>query len=159
VIDALPPASWEMTLKGLHAPCAGGRRLPLRPLEGDAYAEAAEEQTFLPAPLGRGLDGRFYWWFQHGFVRSAQSLEPEEIAAKFNALERDRRNRASALRMKAMKAMVERRDDGACVTCGSTEDVHVEMAVPASMGGAMSFENLHLLCTNCSAMLERRRAS
>jgi hypothetical protein len=157
VISTLPPASWETTLRGRLAPCAGGRRLPLRPITRDEYEDAADEQGFLPAPLGRGLDGRYYWWYDNAFHRAPVDMEPEEVAAKVHALARDRRTRSEAARIKALRVLVEQRDNGACVACGTTEDVHVEMAVPPSLGGGMTFENLHMLCPACAAELARRQ--
>ena len=159
MIATLPPASWETTLRGRLAPCAGGRRLPLRPLPRDEYEAAADEQGFLPAPLGRGLDGRFYWWYDNAFHRAQVDMEPEERAAKVHALARDRRTRSEAARVMAMRVLVEQRDNGSCVACGTTQDVHVEMAVPPSLGGTMSFENLHLLCPSCAGELARRQGA
>ena len=113
----------------------------------------------MPAPLGRGLDGRYYWWYQGQFLRTPLDLTPEEVQSKHHALERDRKTRGEAARMLAMRVLVEKRDNGECVACGTSEDVHVEMAVPPSMGGTMSFENLHLLCRSCTnALAERQNA-
>ena len=42
------------------------------------------------------------------------------------------------------------RDNGRCVYCGSTENIHIDHIIPFSRGGASSIENLQLLCQKCN---------
>lgn len=157
MIEALPPASWETTLRGRFAPCAGGRRLPLRALDAGAFEDVADEQDFLPAPLGRGWDGRFYWWYQGAVVRAYAELDPEVVAAKLHGLERDRRTRSTAVRTLLSLARAERRDLGACAECGSGEGVRFELIDERVPAGASDPANLRLLCERCSVSVAVQR--
>ena len=51
---------------------------------------------------------------------------------------------------KSVKAMIYRRDGGACIQCGSKEHLHFDHIIPVSKGGASSAENLQLLCRACN---------
>ncbi len=44
------------------------------------------------------------------------------------------------------------RDKGKCVYCGSTENLHLDYILPFSNGGAVSIENLQLLCQKCNSL-------
>ncbi len=41
------------------------------------------------------------------------------------------------------------RDHGACVRCGSTNDITIDHIVPVSFGGKSELQNLQLLCRRC----------
>ncbi|SRR5260221_14597464 len=41
------------------------------------------------------------------------------------------------------------RDQGACVRCGSTNDITIDHIVPVSFGGKSELHNLQLLCKKC----------
>jgi 5-methylcytosine-specific restriction endonuclease McrA len=42
------------------------------------------------------------------------------------------------------------RDQGKCVQCGSTEDLHFDHKVPWSRGGTNTVNNIQLLCGTCN---------
>lgn len=49
-----------------------------------------------------------------------------------------------------VKETVWRRDEGACVACGSTDQIQFDHVIPHSLGGADTAENLQLLCARCN---------
>ncbi len=46
------------------------------------------------------------------------------------------------------------RDQGACVTCGATNDLTIDHIVPVSYGGTSELNNLQLLCKRCHGQKE-----
>jgi HNH endonuclease len=49
-----------------------------------------------------------------------------------------------------VKIAVSVRDQGKCVQCGSTEDLHFDHKVPWSRGGTNTVNNIQLLCGRCN---------
>ena len=49
-----------------------------------------------------------------------------------------------------VKIAVSARDQGKCVQCGSTDDLHFDHKVPWSRGGTNTVNNIQLLCGPCN---------
>ena len=49
-----------------------------------------------------------------------------------------------------VKLVVWERDEGKCVRCGSTENLHFDHIIPVTKGGGTSEENIQLLCADCN---------
>jgi HNH endonuclease len=49
-----------------------------------------------------------------------------------------------------VKIAVSVRDQGRCVQCGSSEDVHYDHKIPWSRGGSNTVNNVQLLCGRCN---------
>jgi hypothetical protein len=50
----------------------------------------------------------------------------------------------------SVKRHVWNRDNGRCVLCGSSEDIHFDHDIPFSRGGSSTVENIRLLCARCN---------
>lgn len=51
---------------------------------------------------------------------------------------------------KRRSALIEQRDGGRCVYCGSAENVHIDHHIPRSRGGTDALSNLLLCCRRCN---------
>lgn len=49
-----------------------------------------------------------------------------------------------------VKIAVAARDEGKCVECGTTEDLHFDHKVPCSKGGTNNVDNIRLMCGDCN---------
>jgi hypothetical protein len=56
-----------------------------------------------------------------------------------------------------VKLSVWRRDQGGCVRCGSQESVWFDYVVPVWEGGAITEENIRLMCRDCASAVRRGR--
>lgn len=56
-----------------------------------------------------------------------------------------------------VKLSVWRRDQGGCVRCGSQESVWFDYVVPVWEGGAVTQENIRLMCRRCAIAARRGR--
>lgn len=48
------------------------------------------------------------------------------------------------------REIVWERDDGACVSCGATFDLHFDHIIPLALGGSSGPENIQSLCVRCN---------
>ena len=51
----------------------------------------------------------------------------------------------------SLSGQVWRRDGGACVSCGTKQNLQFDHLIPVSRGGATTVKNLQLLCQSCNA--------
>ena len=72
-------------------------------------------------------------------------LDQPEQPVKPTTPQRRRPNLTNALMSKVWI-----RDNGACVECGSQEDLEFDHIVPFSKGGSSTEENLRILCRRCN---------
>lgn len=49
-----------------------------------------------------------------------------------------------------VKLVVWARDGGACVHCGSRQELHFDHVIPVAKGGGNSVENIQILCQACN---------
>lgn len=110
-------------------------------------------------------NGRDIWVYQGRVYSGATGLGEDDVLALIEKQENGRQRelrRAHALQAMAgspatrdpipteVKTEVWRRDAGACVQCGSNENLEFDHIIPLSMGGANTIRNLQLLCMTCN---------
>jgi HNH endonuclease len=66
-----------------------------------------------------------------------------------NSSSTDHRRRRMTIPSDVKRAVWER-DGGACVTCGSTIDLHYDHIIPHSKGGSDTAHNIQILCVSCN---------
>jgi hypothetical protein len=90
-------------------------------------------------------------WVEHDGVRNvfkfqllAVETSEEDAEAEAQAPEQQARRRVIPT---SVKLEVWKRDEGKCVTCGATDELHFDHILPFSKGGtSMKAENVQLLC-------------
>jgi hypothetical protein len=59
----------------------------------------------------------------------------------------------------SVKLLAWTRDGGACVKCGSKQDLHFDHIIPVAKGGSNSEENIQILCQTCNLRKSDKIAS
>lgn len=114
-------------------------------------------------------DGMYYWAFNDKvYVTTDPDLSPEDVLALVNESANRRRlqlEKAHALQSmtadldsskqrqaipQSVKVTVWQRDGGRCVECASNEALEFDHIIPLAIGGANTFRNLQLLCSDCN---------
>ena len=57
-----------------------------------------------------------------------------------------------------VKLLVWTRDEGKCVRCGSSENLHFDHIIPVAKGGGNSENNIQILCEHCNLQKSDRIA-
>jgi 5-methylcytosine-specific restriction endonuclease McrA len=91
--------------------------------------------------IGWGLGGALVLMMGYGLINPAKSQYTKDI---------ERHGYPRKPPNKVVHA-VYLRDNGRCVNCGSTEDIHIDHIIPYSKGGSSTDpDNLQLLCGKCN---------
>lgn len=94
------------------------------------------------------------WVFWHPYNQAMQDfLTYKEPTPNFSTTPSVRGapgERNSRVIPQDVKIAVSVRDQGKCVQCGSTEDLHFDHKVPWSRGGTNTVNNIQLLCGPCN---------
>ena len=118
------------------------------------------------ALIGREAD-RVLWWTTQGFYWAEPELSAEQVElllwnrqrrqeTQFERLEkiRARQGEPTAARRTPIpdevKAAVWQRDGGACVRCGSEDDLQFDHVIPVARGGGSGLDNVQVLCGDCN---------
>jgi 5-methylcytosine-specific restriction endonuclease McrA len=88
--------------------------------------------------------------------RAAALLLVGSVAAVWWLLRRRRPGQVRRVRRRKVWSDAERqeimaRSDGACVFCGSQDQLEIDHIIPFSRGGACSVDNAQILCRPCNA--------
>ena len=107
------------------------------------------------------------WWTTQGFYWAEPELSAEQVElllwnrqrrqeTQFERLEkiRARQGEPTAARRTPIpdevKAAVWQRDGGACVRCGSEDDLQFDHVIPVARGGGSGLDNVQVLCGDCN---------
>jgi hypothetical protein len=136
-----------------------GTGCPPRQIRPDTYLRlrARREQGDDPVFVARARR-RQWWWWQDVFYWESGDCEPEDAAALLLMLERDDAQgleweldaRLAEPIPEIVKRVVDKRDRGRCLACGSDELIQHNRVVPWPMGGRNEPQNIRLLCAGCN---------
>ena len=73
----------------------------------------------------------------------------QEVEAIEGAIEQKSTPKRSPI-SDSVKLTVFTRDDGKCVRCGSTKNLHFDHIIPVAKGGGNSEQNIQILCEHCN---------
>jgi 5-methylcytosine-specific restriction endonuclease McrA len=144
-----------------------GRHAAARGLRPTEHAALADDQRSEAVAVLQTSAGRTYWWCLDRFyweddglsaadvfalVHERRARAQKRLARAHQALARDRD--ADAPRREPIPRDVRRRvwdrDGGACVQCGERFELQFDHVIPVALGGAMTVENLQVLCGPCN---------
>jgi hypothetical protein len=141
-----------------------GTGCPPCQLRPDTYLRLREwrDQGDLPVFVVRSRR-RQWWWWLNAFYWESADCGPEDVVAFLTMLERDDQQgieweldaHLAEPIPEDVKRLVDKRDMGRCLACGSDELIQYHRVVAWSMGGDNEPKNIRLLCAGCN----RRQAS
>jgi 5-methylcytosine-specific restriction endonuclease McrA len=164
-IELRTSGGWFLRRLTVHAPGATSEVIRLT---GAQLARVERDHEHGPALLGE-IAGRRLWWIGDDCYWDDERLEAEQVALEIWDRERRRDHRfgrlrqlraqteaASAARRERIpsdvRAFVWARDNGACVQCGSEQDLQFDHVIPVSRGGGNAAGNIQVLCGDCNRM-------
>lgn len=159
------PGFWAS--KGELVFTLGQKKYPLGKVKEQVFEQHLEDQMHWPM-LITIIKGRRYWQFRSQFYWETERLEPEDVYALLVTQEQVKKRRLENARKTAaivatprtatvrraipddVKLYIWERDQGACVACGSANEIQYDHIIPLAMGGSSNVENLQLLCGPCN---------
>ena len=148
-----------------------GRFTDARPVglwTGEAAETLMHDSQRTPRFVGEAKK-RFWWLYQHSLYSTKEDdLGADDVKALIEEQKNKKRLRiARAKTVAAMedgldrkgtrqpiaqevKVAVWQRDRGACVQCGSNEELEFDHIVPVARGGSSTERNVQLLCAACN---------
>jgi hypothetical protein len=131
--------------------------------------EMRVEQAGRPVPLVSS-GGRVWWWFEGTFYWESGDYGERDVLALIRDRQRRDRQKLDRAHMllnidegngtrprgrresipRAVRRAVFERDGGKCTECRSTFDLQYDHLIPVALGGATTFQNLRLLCSDCN---------
>jgi len=120
----------------------------------NAMPQTAREHVFESEHSRRVFaDAGWAWTTDYSVVKAAPGLRADEYntpVIRQRPASGAPGERNSRTIPQDVKIHVSARDQGMCVQCGSTEDLHFDHKIPWSRGGTNTVNNIQLLCGPCN---------
>lgn len=92
--------------------------------------------------------GRMVYKFKLEMIEDDDTLSADDVGAQSAEILKLEHNR---LIPTEVKVLVWKRDQGKCVKCGSSTNLHYDHIIPFSKGGSSTTpDNIQLLCSKCN---------
>lgn len=141
-----------------------GRRVSARALRQLDQLQRKQPVAFRPVAPG---DARAFWRYEDRWYVDRDALSADQVHALLVTRERRRSAQLSRARAQVVapdsygvrtrgyvadevKHFVWERDQGRCVSCGSTIELQYDHVIPVALGGGSAAENLQIMCGPCN---------